>query len=390
MRCEYTEAGEETVAEIAASVAAESHVEALFVLVGESAAFTPTANTTASNPATWDVDVPFFGGVFPEVIHAGVKTGNGVVVVGLPVLPDVQTVTGLDDNVGIVDQLDPTVLERDHETAFVLVDSYASRVGEFVNRLFDTYGVEITFVGGGTGRLDETATPSLFTDEGLLDAGAIVTSTPLSGSLGVRHGWEEVAGPLRVTDSDGRTVQTLDGEPAFDQYSKTIADHTGSQVDPDNFFDSAKAYPFGISRVGGEVIVRDPYQVHEDGSIDCFGAVPEGEFVHILHGNADKLVSAAHAARGETVDDDEDSNSGRDAVQTEDEDETVEKEAHLFFFDCISRVLYLEDEFSRELAVIGSEEEPMVGALTIGEIANDGRGHLEYYNKTAVVASLTE
>jgi len=34
------------------------------------------------------------------------------------------------------------------------------------------------------------------------------------------------------------------------------------------------------------------------------------------------------------------------------------------------------------------DDTPMVGALTIGEIANDGYGHLDYYNKTAVVGAV--
>jgi hypothetical protein len=52
--------------------------------------------------------------------------------------------------------------------------------------------------------------------------------------------------------------------------------------------------------------------------------------------------------------------------------------------DCISRSLFLGTDFQRELAAI-DDGLPMVGALTLGEIANSGRDFLEFYNKTAVV-----
>jgi len=371
-------ATEDSTHEALTGLAEKKDVAAVFALVAESA----TTHRAELATVGTETDLTLFGGIFPQLIVDGVVHEEGTLLLGLSQPPEVTHITGLSDaEQGYTDQL-PDLLSRGFETAFVLVDAFASRTDALIRALFDTYGVEVTFVGGGTGSLDGPEGPSLFTNAGPLDAGAVMASTTLSSSLGVRHGWEEIAGPLRVTDSDGRTIQALDGEPAFDQYSEIVASHAGRSVDPDDFFESAKAYPFGISRVGGEIIVRDPYRVHEDGSIDCFGVVPEGEFVHVLHGDSDRLVSAARAARDEAARDDDTGTAGS-------EDATASAES-LFFFDCISRVLYLEEGFSEELGAIGSDGEPAVGALTIGEIANDGHGHLEYYNKTAVVASLTD
>ncbi|MFB6175600.1 MAG: FIST signal transduction protein [Halobaculum sp.] len=309
--------------------------------------------------------VPVFGGVFPEVIYEGDRTAEGVVLVGLDRRPTVTTVTELSDpETSVRDQLDSTVLERDHETAFVLVDSHTFGIGAFVRQLFDTYGVEMTFLGGGTGRLDGPDDVSVFTAGDEYADAAVVATVPTRSAVGVNHGWERIEGPFRVTSADGTTIETLDGRPAFDVYTEALALHEAS-VDKETFFETVKGYPFGISRAGDETIVRDSYAVTDENGIRCFGGVPEGEFLHLLRGESDRMISAAAAA-----------------------DTVAGDGGTVAFFDCISRVLYLEDEFTRELEVIGGETEPTFGALTIGEIANDGRGHLEYYNKTSVVARI--
>jgi hypothetical protein len=56
------------------------------------------------------------------------------------------------------------------------------------------------------------------------------------------------------------------------------------------------------------------------------------------------------------------------------------------FVDCISRVLFLENEFASELQTARVADLPLVGMLSIGEIANSGDDYLEFYNKTSVVA----
>jgi len=123
--------------------------------------------------------------------------------------------------------------------------------------------------------------------------------------------------------------------------------------------------------MAAEQIVRDPYRVAADGSMTCFGEMPEGEFVTVLQGDPDSLVAAAQAAHDHAL-------SG------------ARRPDALCVFDCVSRMLYLDEEFDRELDAVRSETLPLFGALTIGEIANDGSGHLDYYNKTAVVGALSD
>ena len=144
------------------------------------------------------------------------------------------------------------------------------------------------------------------------------------------------------------------------------------KFDDSNFFDIAKGYPFGINKIGSEKIVRDPISVSEDGALVCVGEVPEGSFVDILAGNTQSLVNAA----GSAMQQGKASYAGESSCQA------------ALFIDCISRVLYLEDNFKLELEAVHDDDLPLIGALTLGEIANSGDDYLEFYNKTAVIAVL--
>jgi hypothetical protein len=346
----------------------EPAVKGLLVLVAERTARDGDRIDTLAT----GMDTPVVGGVFPRLVHRGTVADEGVILCGLPAEPAVSTITGLGNPAAdIQSQLDETPLENGDRTAVVFVDAYASRVEEFVRTLFDTYGVEFNFIGGGGGGLDSDV-PSLVTPAGLRSEAAVVATLPTESTIGVQHGWQEIDGPFRVTESDGRTVTALDGDPALDVYSAAVADHSVHTVDPDDFFATAKHHPFGLSRMGRENIVRDPYDVTDDGALECFGAIPEGEFVHVLAGETDSLVDAARAAH-------------EDAVSTGKPDR-----GPVVTFDCISRALFMDSSFDTELSAMGDDEQPAFGALTIGEIANDGHGHLEYYNKTAVIAQLHE
>lgn len=327
--------------------------------------------TEAFESTLQSLSVPVFGGIFPEIIAAGTNTDSGALVVGLSVEPLVRTVDGLSDpDTPFRDALDPTLPADGYESAFVFVDAYSECIEQFIEAIFRTYSTDMNVIGGGAGTLSDDSQPCLFTNQGVISDAAVIATVRAPTSIGVNHGWNEVDGPFRVTAAEGRTLESLDGRPAFELYKAVIEQHADRTVTPENFFEIAKSYPFGITRMDGEKLVRDPFSV-EGGSISCFGAIPEGEFLSVLTGDSESLIEAAGAAYTHAV-------SG-----------PVDAEA-LLFFDCISRVLYLESAFDRELAALADHELPVVGALTIGEIANDGAGHLDYYNKTAVVGAIED
>jgi hypothetical protein len=258
------------------------------------------------------------------------------------------------------------------KTMFVIVDGLAKRISGLIDSLFNVFGLEMNYIGGGAGSLSFEQKPCLLTNEGLLQDSALLALLEIESGIGVRHGWKSISGPFKVTEADQNLVKTLDWEPAFRVYREVVEQASGKVFTRDTFFELAKGYPFGINRMGTEKIVRDPIMVGDNDALICVGEVPEECYVDILSGDVSSLVSAA----GEALQSAKEAFQGKPAAQT------------TFFIDCISRVLFLEEEFQQELHAVCEEDSLVFGALTLGEIANNGKEYLEFYNKTAVVAVL--
>jgi hypothetical protein len=115
------------------------------------------------------------------------------------------------------------------------------------------------------------------------------------------------------------------------------------------------------------MVVRDPFAVI-DNVLQLVDNVDEGEYVEILHGNLDSLLVGASKAREIAF------SKIKDGMDIH----------SVFCIDCISRVLFMETDFTKELKAI-SHDVDVTGILAIGEIANSGESFLEIYNKTIVI-----
>ncbi len=315
--------------------------------------------------------LPIFGGIFPALLYGKSKLDKGLVVAGLSHNANVQIIPGLSDpNMDyeqLIDEKIPDVGKA--TTMFVFVDGLSKRITALIDSLFNIFGLEVNYIGGGAGSLSRPRKPCLFSNKGLVQDSAVLALMELRSGVGVSHGWSEISGPYRITESDHDVIKTLDWQPALLIYKKVVEKQAAQPLDEHNFFDVAKGYPFGISKLEAEKIVRIPIKIVNNDCLKCIGEVPEGSFVHILSGNINSLVQAA-----------------ANALQlAESAFGEIQENDAILFMDCVSRVLYLDTYFADELNAVHRKAVPLIGALTIGEIANSGKDYLEFYNKSCVV-----
>jgi len=360
----------ENLHEMILSVSSLPGVSGLMILACDANGFTPPS----IDPILSRAPIPVFGGVFPDIIHGRDMFEQGSLVIGLPKVLEIRCIPDLSNSAIDYEALLDFRIPDDESalTMMVFVDGFSRRISAFIESLFNNFGLQMNYIGGGAGSLSMAPKPCLFTNQGMVADGAVLALLGLASGVGVAHGWTHLSGPYRVTSSDCNAILTLDWKPALDVYRKVVEAHSGMTFDTGNLSGSFKSYPFGISRLESEHIVRDPVRAGPDKSLICVGEVPQGAFVSILNGDESSLIRAAGNALDLAL-----------------KAFPAQCEAGLnIFIDCISRVLFLGEGFTEELKSVYRKNRPLVGACTIGEIANSGAEFLEFYNKTAVVAVL--
>lgn len=256
---------------------------------------------------------------------------------------------------------------------FIVVDGLSSHIGNFIECFFENANEKSKIIGGGAGKLTLQQEPIIFSNHGIFKDSALIIGSYDPIGIGVQHGWEEIKGPYIATNTDRCILNKINYIDAFELYKKVVEEDSGVTFNDENFFDIAKGYPFGITRYSREVVVRDP--ITTDGkSMTLVGEMDTNSVISILKGDSKNLVEAA-----------------KDASQKSIDNLKVKKAEQALLIDCISRFLFLDDNFNEELLNIKSsfDSDALVwGILSLGEIANANQENIEFYNKTCVVGAL--
>ncbi len=265
--------------------------------------------------------------------------------------------------------------EYRYKYALVLNDALAGYAEELVHELAVQTGGRYQLFGGGAG--DDAAfrkTHVFFGTKAHSNAAValeILSNKPLG--IGVRHGWTPATAPLRVTESHGATVYSLNATPVEDVMTE-YANSTHQQLDHNDPLPFLLHNILGLKTEAGFKL-RVPLGFGEGGSLTCAAEVPTGATVSIMSADG---MSAANAAAEAT----------RDALtQLE-----GNKPGAALFFDCVATRLRVGKGFGNEL---GAVEEvlgtvPLVGCNTYGQIARADGQFSGFHNCTAIVCVIPE
>ena len=330
------------------------------------------------NPLIMRAPVTIFGGIYPKLIFKNKLMEQGCIIIGFEQSVEINLITQLSTLVTdeqLEQVIDQALLAHSPITSncsfLMFYDSLVSNVEDFIAYLFERLDYQVGIIGGGAGNLEFKQKPCIFTNQGLVFDAIQLVNLQKKITSAATHGWQILQGPILVSEAEQQNIISLDYQPASNLYKALIESSSEYRFNEDNFFEIAKNFPLGIERINSKLVVRDPILINQ-GNIQCVGNIPVNSMVYLLQGSVDSLLCSAEQAAilaTKKIDDNDFSAT--------------------MIFDCISRVLYLEDNFSKELNLIAKhcKEQTLFGVLSFGEIVNSESGAIRLLNKSTVIGS---
>jgi hypothetical protein len=269
----------------------------------------------------------------------------------------------------------PHTMDYAYRSAMVMTDALAGYADNLIEQITILTAGTYQLFGGGAGDDAKFQRTHVFHGtEAYPDAAIaleILSNKPIG--IGVHHGWEPASQPMRVTESDGSKLISLNAVAAVVAF-QDYAESTGQT------FNKEDPLPFFLSNVLGiqtenNYRLRVPLSLNEDGSINCAADISVGSNICIMKATE---LSAAKAAEA--------------ATKTALAQLNSYKPKAALFFDCVATRLRTGQDFGLELTALQNTLLPaqFVGCNTYGQIARAEGQFGGFHNCTAVIGIIPE
>ncbi|MDD2886053.1 MAG: FIST N-terminal domain-containing protein [Dechloromonas sp.] len=317
-------------------------------------------------------DLPLMGAVFPALLTEQGFQISGMILFRIDSPHPWRLVDQLaDDAPGLVHVTDfidqhlndaPACVEP--PTLFLIFDGLLPNISTLLHRLYLRLGQRVQYAGVNAGSETFQPMPCLFDQDRIVQAGCIALLIPAAKQFVIEHGYPVTDALFRATSTTGNRIEKIDGKPALAVYQALLKSEFGIDITPDNFYQYAVHYPFGLVTLL-EVLVRIPVGLTTAGEIYCVGEVPANSILKLLH--APQLA---------------DSRCVEDIAK-----KLQNQEAPLVAFYCAGRRMHFGGEAETELRELLtlSHASALLGALSLGEISTDTDLKLPTFHNAALV-----
>ncbi|MDF2152179.1 FIST N-terminal domain-containing protein [Vibrio sp. CAU 1672] len=181
----------------------------------------------------------------------------------------------------------------------ILLHSTPGCEEEQIKALDERLGTLVPIIGGSAADNEIAQKWSIMTTQGTSGNGVSMTlffsSQPVEIAFSAGHIPTKIKGI--ATKTDQRCLMEIDHRPALEVYREWMDKHS-EQMEQDTFlFGVASAYPIG--RVAGKIYDRPYYKLShpvrgtENGGLETFTTIKEGEELYLMKGSRENLVGRA-------------------------------------------------------------------------------------------------
>ena len=224
--------------------------------------------------------------------------------------------------------------------------------------------------GGFAGENRTQSRSRLFFNDTLIQDGAVIAyindqSAPM---VRARHGFAAIEGSreMKVTESEGNTVVSLDHQPAMEVYQEELA-RLQLLREGESFLDAATRHSLGIRSLWGEKLkIRRPIGTTGH-SLVFVGSIPLGSSVRLVRSTPARMAKVSKQMISEVL---------------------AEKDAATLIIDCAVRWKLLGHMNQKQVeADLLESQGPVLGFTSYGEIAKYP-GEMDcFYNMSTIAAA---
>ncbi len=329
-----------------------------------------------------ELGVPLVGGIFPELLTLDGFATSGAWLLRLDrmvpafLVPDMardpvdaaSRLAALVEphlaQVGVTNDTQPTL--------YLLVDALLQNITTMLDALYLKLADRVSYAGVAAGSESFQSMPCVFKGDETIANGALALMMPGEMKTVLEHGFPAPENGMTATSTEGNRITSIDWQPAFEAYREIVRVESGVLLDQANFYQWAVGFPFGILRANGELVVRIPVALGDDGCIQCIGEIMENSMLVVLRAPtfdaarcadrlADRLTSCLPGS------------SAR----------------NLLLFYCAGRRMQLRDDAMKEARKLGraAGAKSLVGALSLGEIGSTSPGGYPLFHNATLVCT---